>query len=68
MVVKVGYGGKRGSNQIRGVGFVVAAFSTDSIEQFTAEGQVRHEIYYVGRYISNLRTIATIDVQTYGCS
>lgn len=45
MVMKIGDGGESRSNKVCGVRFIVASFPTYSIEQFTAEGEVRHEIY-----------------------
>ena len=36
VVVEVGYSGKRSSDEVGGVGFVVAAFAADSVEEFTA--------------------------------
>ena len=40
MVVKVGDSGEGCADEVRGVGFVVAAFSTYSIEELSAEGEV----------------------------
>ena len=40
MVMKIGDGGKSCADKVRSVRFVVASFSTYSIEQFTAESEV----------------------------
>lgn len=46
MVVKVGHRRERCSYQVRRVGFVVAAFSTDPIKELSAEGKVCDEVYW----------------------
>lgn len=40
VVVEVGYGGEDGSDEVRGVGLVVATFSTDAVEEFSPESEV----------------------------
>ena len=40
VIVEVSYRGEGGSDQVCGVGLVVAAFSTYSIKEFSAEGEV----------------------------
>ena len=40
VVVKVGNCGQGSADEVCGVGFIVAAFSTYSVEEFAAEGQV----------------------------
>lgn len=51
MVVEVGNGGESCADQICGVHFIVAPFSTYSIEEFAAEGEVCNEVYW--EYFSN---------------
>lgn len=40
VVVEVGNSGEGCADEVRGVGFVVAAFSTYSVEQFTTQGKI----------------------------
>ena len=40
VVVQVGHCGEGGADEVCGVGFVVAAFSTYSVEELAAEGEV----------------------------
>ena len=40
VVVEVGHCGEGGPDEVCGVGFVVAAFSTYPVEEFAAEGEV----------------------------
>ena len=40
MVVEVGDCGEGSADKVCGVGFVVASFSTYSVEEFAAEGEV----------------------------
>ena len=42
VVVEVGHCGEGGADEVCGVGFVVAAFSTYTVEEFAAEGEVRY--------------------------
>lgn len=45
VIVQVGDGGEGGADQVRGVGFEVAAFAADAVEEFAAEGEVGDEVY-----------------------
>lgn len=40
VVVKVGHCGQGSTNEVCGVGFIIASFSTYSVEEFAAEGKV----------------------------
>lgn len=42
VVVKVGYSGECSSDEICGIGFVVAAFPAYSVEELAAEGKIGH--------------------------
>ena len=42
MVVEVGNCGQGSANEVCGVGFIVAAFSTYSVEEFATEGEVSY--------------------------
>ena len=40
MVVEVGHCGEGSTDEVCGVGFIVTAFPTYSVEEFAAEGEV----------------------------
>lgn len=42
VVVQVGHCGEGSADEVCGVGFIVAAFSTYSVEELAAEGEVGH--------------------------
>lgn len=46
MVMKIGYRREGRSDEICSVGLVVAAFSTDPIEQLAAQSEVCDQIYW----------------------
>ena len=48
MVVEVGNSGEGCADKVCGVGFVVTAFSTYSVEQFTTEGKIGYQVYCRG--------------------
>lgn len=45
MVVEVGHRREGRTNQFRGIGLIVAAFSTYSIEKLSAQGKIRDQVY-----------------------
>ena len=47
MVVEICNGGERCADEVCSVRFVVAPFSTYSIEKFSTEGKVSYKVYWV---------------------
>lgn len=45
MIVQVGDGRQDSANEVRSVGFEVAAFTTDAIEELSAQREVGDEVY-----------------------
>lgn len=60
MVMKISYGRQCCSDDIRGIGFVVKSFSTDSVEELSSQSKIGNEVYYPGSLESVFHSITIL--------
>ncbi len=70
VIVEVGYSRESCSDQVGGIGFVIATFSTNPIKQLTAKSEVSHQVYcgLTGKISIDLQVDEISVTPTYDCS
>lgn len=60
VVMKISHGRQCCSDDIRGIGFVVKSFSTDSVEELSSQSKIGNEVYYPGSIESVFHSIIVL--------